>query len=172
MKTPTRTRLRSHLAYLACPHCLVTCLALLALLLGPVGNAAASLGGDASTVQTDRVRMQGALLRVVGNGAYTLHEVQAASGTVVRQYLSSTGAVVAIAWRGPSIPDLRQLLGVYFDRFQQAADAARRTRPGRGPLTINLGDLVVQSSGHARAFSGQAYLPSHLPQGLRPSAIR
>ena len=123
-------------------------------------------------MQTDRVQMQGALLRIVGNGAYTLHEVRAASGTMVRQYVSSTGAVVGVAWQGPSMPNLRQLLGAHFDRFQQAADAARRTRPGHGPLSINLGDLVVQSSGHTRAFSGQAYLPGHLPQGLRPSAIR
>jgi hypothetical protein len=32
-------------------------------------------------------------------------------GTSVRRYVSPAGKVVAVAWKGPVMPDLRQVLG-------------------------------------------------------------
>jgi hypothetical protein len=77
--------------------------------------------------------------------------------------------VFGVAWQGPSMPDLRQLLGVYFDQYVEAA-AARRTR--RAPVLVELPGLVVHSSGHMRAFSGKAYLPQGLPQGVTAEEIQ
>jgi len=37
---------------------------------------------------------------------------------------------------------------------------------------VNDGSLIVQITGHARAFSGFAYAPGLLPQGVQPSVIR
>jgi len=132
----------------------------------------AALGGSASSVQDDRVRMQGALRQVVRSGPFTLHEMQSASGIVVREYVSDGGTVFAVTWQGATFPDLRQLLGPYFDRYQAEAERLVRARRGHGPLTVDLGDVVVQTAGHNRSFMGRAYLPGSLPQGVGVEAIR
>jgi hypothetical protein len=132
----------------------------------------ASLGGDTSSVQDDRARMQGALRQIVRADAFTFHEMQSGSGIVVREYLNTAGTVFGVAWRGPTFPDLRQLLGPYFERYQQEAARLARTRKGHGPLTVDLGDLVVQTGGHPRAFFGRAYLTRDLPAGVNADVVR
>lgn len=135
-------------------------------------NALASLGGDTSSVASDRVRMQGALRQVTGRNTFTVHEMQSASGIVVREYVSPAGTVFGVAWQGAAFPDLRQLLGPYFSRFQEEAARIGQTRKRRGPLNVDLGDVVVQSSGHPRSFTGRAYLPGLVPPGVGIDAIR
>jgi hypothetical protein len=126
------------------------------------------LGGDVASVEADLDSI-GGTLRVTSAAAYTIEEIQAASGTVVREYLSPGGTVFAVAWQGPWLPDLRQLLGEYFEPFTQAAG---RRRVGRGPLRLEMPEFVLQSGGHQRAFFGRAYLPQRLPQGFRVDEIR
>jgi hypothetical protein len=138
----------------------------------PPAAAHASLGGNASSVQDDRVRLQGALRQVVRSGPFTMHEMQSASGIVVREYVSEAGTVFAIAWQGATFPDMRQLLGPYFDRYHAEAERLARTRKGHGPLTVDLGDMIVQTAGHNRAFTGRAYLPNAVPQGIGVELIR
>jgi hypothetical protein len=131
----------------------------------------ASLGGDASSVQTDQLHMQGTL-QMTSRQSYTVHEIRAATGMVVREYASSAGTVFAVAWHGPWPPDLRQLLGSYFEQYVQAAKAQSAARMGRRPLMIEQPGLVVQSGGHPRAFSGKAYVPDMLPTGVRAEDIQ
>jgi hypothetical protein len=140
--------------------------------LGLAVPASASLGGDVSSVQTDRVRMQGALIQIANGNTYTVHEMRAASGTTVREFVSQTGTVFAVAWQGPTIPDLRQVLGTYFAAYAQAAQAAQRKRAGHGPLKIEEPGLVVEQTGHPRAFAGRAYVPQFVPAGIGPDIIR
>ena len=132
----------------------------------------ASLGGNVTTVDADRVQMKAAQLRIVRTNAYTLHELQSPTGVTVREYYAPGGTVFGVAWNGPWPPDMRQLLGSYFQQFQRANEAARNTRKTRGVLVVNDGSLIVQITGHARAFSGFAYAPGLLPQGVQPSVIR
>jgi hypothetical protein len=113
-----------------------------------------------------------ASLRITRAAAYAVHELQAPDGHVVREYLSRSGTVFGLAWQGPSKPDLHQLLGTHFDEFMQAAQAAQATRRGHGPLVVNLPGMVVVSGGHMRAFSGRAYLPQSLPEGVNADAIQ
>ena len=131
----------------------------------------AALGGDLSTVQADQVHMRGSLRTTVA-AAYTVHEIQSTSGVVVREYVSSAGKVFAIAWQGPWPPDMRQLLGSYFDPYIQAARA--RSGPGmaRRPLMIEQPGLVVQVGGHPRSFIGRAYIPDQLPSNVTAEEIR
>ena len=129
--------------------------------------ASASLGGTQASVETDRLQV-GATLRVLPSAAYTVHELQTPSGTVVREFVSPAGIVFGVAWHGPSMPDLRQVLGTYFDRYVEAS----ATRKARGPVAIEQPGLVVQSAGHPRAFVGRAYIPEALPQGVTADAIR
>ncbi len=135
-------------------------------------SASATLGGSESTVETDRLQMQGALMRTTRSDAFTMYEVRSASGILVREYVSPSGVVYGIAWQSEWKPDLKQLLGPYFDRYQQTAQASRVTRKSRGPATVQTPDVVVQVSGHARAFTGTAYVTQLMPQGVRPESIR
>ena len=132
----------------------------------------ASLGGSVTTVDADRVRVEGALMRIVRNNTFTLHEIRSASGTMIREYVDPSGTVFAVAWDGPWLPDLRQVLGEHFDHYQNAMRVRQPSRTGRGVVTIDEGGLVVQMSGHPRAFTGRAYLSSRLPAGIQLESIR
>jgi hypothetical protein len=131
----------------------------------------ASLGGDTNSVQADQAKMQGSL-RTTSNNSYTLHEIRTPTGVAVKEYVSTSGKVFAVTWQGPIHPDLRQLLGTYFDAFTQAEQAQRAQRRGRGPLLIQQTGLVVQISGHMRSFLGKAYVPEMLPAGVHAEDLR
>lgn len=131
------------------------------------------MGGDAASVTTDRIRAQGALVRITTTDAYAVHEIQTATGTTVRQYVSSlSGKVFAVSWEGPVLPDLRQVLGSYFDAYQREAARARTARRAHGPIAIDTGELVVQVAGHTRYFTGRAYATRLMPNGVQRAAIK
>ena len=142
------------------------------ILLGLSTSASASLGGNVGTVETDRVQMKAAQLRIIRASAYTFHELQSPTGVTIREYYGAGGTVFGVAWEGPWPPDMRQLLGSYFEQFQRANEASRTTRKTRGVLVVNDNGLVVQIVGHARSFSGFAYAPNLLPPGVQPAVIR
>jgi len=60
-------------------------------------------------------------------------------------------------------PNLKQYLGDYFKPY---VDSARMAHSGHRNLTVQTSDVIVQSSGHMRAFSGRAYIPHMLPKGI------
>ncbi|HTY50319.1 MAG TPA: DUF2844 domain-containing protein [Steroidobacteraceae bacterium] len=129
--------------------------------------ARAALGGDAASVEADRVHLKGEM-RSSTAANYQLQVITQPSGTVLHEYLAA-GRVFAVTWRGPLMPDLSQVLGGYFTRYAQAA-----ARPAirHRLVAVNDPDLVVSSSGHMRAFSGRAWVPSLLPAGFSVSDIR
>ncbi len=132
------------------------------------GVALAALGEDSSTVERDVMQLR-AQRSVTPSSAYSVHELQLPGGTQVREYLTASNRVFAIAWSGPSIPDLQQLLGSYFPRYRAAAEATGRSRR---PVAVDASDLVIRTGGHARAFFGVAYLPGQMPSGVRAEQIR
>jgi hypothetical protein len=132
----------------------------------------ASLGGAVSTVEADRVRMKSALVGIDQRGPYTVHSIQTPTGTTIREYYGSNGVVFAVAWQGPWQPDLRQLFGDYFDRYQTGVQRARRARTSRGRVAIDDGTLIVKIGGHQRAIAGVAYVPQLLPAGVDPGVIK
>ena len=131
--------------------------------------AFAALGGDVTSVEADLARMKGAL-RITSSAGFTVHEIATSDGTVVREYLTSADKVFAVSWRGPQIPDLRQVLGNYYGQFEQAASAPRHVNHHR--LMIERPGLVVQSSGHMRAFFGRAWAPALLPSNFSVDEIK
>jgi len=137
-----------------------------------VSPVSASLGGPAESVDADRVKLEGALMRMTRSDSFAVHELRAASGTMIREYVSPSGVVFAVVWQGPVLPDFRQVLGDHFEDYRRAVRSARTGRRGRGALAATAGDFVVESSGHPRAFFGRAYLPSRVPPGVQPDAIR
>lgn len=133
--------------------------------------AFAALGGDVSSVHADQTHMKASLKTTVGQ-AYTMHEIKTPAGNIVREYVSSDGKVFGVAWRGPSMPPMQQILGSYFQQFSAAAEAHHAAHVGRRPLNIQQSGLVVQSGGHPRGFFGRAYVPGMLPAGVTENEIR
>jgi hypothetical protein len=131
----------------------------------------ASLGGDVTSVQADQAKMQGNL-RTTSSNSYNVHEIQVSTGVAVKEYVSPAGKVFAVTWQGPFHPDLRQVLGTYFEEYAQAVQTQRASRRGRGPLLIQQPGLVVQISGHMRAFVGRAYVPQMMPAGVHVEDLR
>jgi hypothetical protein len=130
----------------------------------------ASLGGDTASVQADAVHMQ-ARVQSTQHSSYTLHEMQSATGTTVREYASPAGTVFAVAWKGTYPPNLKQLLGSQFEQYEQAMQTPS-PRASHGPATIRLPNLVVQLSGHMGDYSGRAYIPDKVPSGVILETIR
>jgi hypothetical protein len=128
----------------------------------------AALGGSAESVAIDQVKFQ-ARRAVMETRAYTVHEISRDDGTLIREYVTPAGQVFGVSWTGPVLPDLSQLLGSYNAEFQ---DAVHAKRFGRGAVAIHNPDLVVESSGHMRAFYGRAYLNSMLPSGLNQEIVK
>ena len=141
------------------------------LILGFTVPAFATLGGDVSSVELDRARMNATVTITEANG-YSVHEIKDSHGSIVREYVSSDGRVFGIAWQGPFFPDMRQLLGTYFQQYLAGVKAQHDAGPGRRPLNIQQPSLVVYNAGHMRSFHGRAYDPGLLPEGITASAIR
>ncbi|HEX7288324.1 MAG TPA: DUF2844 domain-containing protein [Candidatus Angelobacter sp.] len=142
-------------------------LAIIMIVLAPAARA--ELGGNVSSIQADQERMKGTV-RVTSTMQFTVHEIQTPNGTVVREFVSPAGMVFGVAWQGPWMPDLRQLLGTYFEQFVKAAQQSKGR--GRGPLSIQENGLVVETGGHARSFFGRAYLVPMMPPSVRAEAIQ
>jgi len=128
----------------------------------------AVLGGGAESIATDQAKLQ-ANRKVVQRQDYTVHEISRDDGTMIREYVSPDGKVFGVSWSGPVIPDLSQLLGPYNTEFQNALHAKRGRR---NAAVVRNPDLVVESSGHSRAFYGRAFLKSLLPGGVTQEIVK
>ena len=133
------------------------------LLLG--GPAWAALGGDLASVRSDGQAWEASHSRTAVNGA-TVHVQVLPEGITVRQYVDGSGHVFGVAWQGPQLPDFSRLLGTYYPVFQEA-----QRQQTRG-VNVQSAELVIESGGMMRAFSGRAYLPGSLPATLTPQDIR
>jgi hypothetical protein len=129
--------------------------------------ALAGLGGDATSVEADRVSMKGAL-RVRPGAGYDVHEIQTPAGTVIHEYVSAQGKVFAVSWRGPGLPDLVQLLGGYSAQLSQAQTGFHYNHHH---LRIETPEVVLQSDAYLRSRSGRAWVPALFPQSLSPKDI-
>lgn len=137
--------------------------------LGFAAPSFATLGGASSSVEADRAHL-GARSSAVVNAAYTVHTMTLPNGGTVKEFERSDGAVFAIVWRGPSRPDLRQLLGTRFNVLQ--SDLAVRHGQRRRVMSDARSDFVLQGGGHSGAFFGKAYLPKMAPATFSLSALQ
>jgi uncharacterized protein DUF2844 len=151
-----------------CAHSVLWVFVVLVALVFPL-SALAGLGGDAASVIADSAHLKGAM-RITQAQAFAVHEIRVPSGTTVREFVSPAGKVFGVAWEGPFVPDMQQLMGSYFEQFQNAA--ARLNRSGHRSLSIDEPGLVVQAGGHMRSYVGRAYVPERVPQGVSPESIK
>ena len=139
-----------------------------ALAYAALGSSPSDLGGTPV-----RTRMTARSLAAATNSAnpvfYTVSQSTLDSGTIVREYADANNIVFAVSWSGPTLPDLRTLLGDKFDVM--TSNAAKRTKAGHSQLAVNQSDFVIVSNGHMRAFTGKAWIPSAVPSGFDTNPI-
>ena len=138
-----------------------------ALAYAALGGSPSDFGGAPITAR--RLAAAGANAAADADAVYTVSQSTLDSGTVVREYSDAAGKVFAVSWRGPTLPDLRTLLGEKFAVMNGAA--GQRTRAGHSQLALAQSDLVLVSGGHMRAFAGHAWLPGALPAGFDTATI-
>jgi len=90
------------------------------------------------------------------------------SGTQIKEFVNAENVVVGVSWQGPTLPNLKSLLGEHFDKFVNRP-VAHSANHRSAELTTD--ELVVQSHGQMRNFAGKAYLPKLLPTGFNPDQI-
>ena len=128
--------------------------------------AYASLGADPASVRADQAELQGTLT-LAHFPRFDLQTIVADNGIVVREFLGASGTVFAISWHGPVMPDMQRLLAARYEAYSVALAAL--DRPGlKRSLRIETPALVLENAGHLRAFSGYAYDPGLVPQGVIP----
>ena len=142
-------------------------LVLLVVLDPPAAHAA--LGATREDLLRDAAALQTARVTITSREGYDVHEMISADGTTVRAYVEPGGRVFAVTWSGRVQPDLRVVLGPYYDRFLQAA---RAPHPSHHVLTLTAPDLVLSVVKLPRGFSGRAHLPSLVPAGTAVEALR
>lgn len=130
--------------------------------------ASATLGESEASIAAEP-QLGGASIKATDLGVYRVHESQLPSGTVVREYAAPNGKVFAVTWRGPFAPNIKQLLGRYFEEYAAGAEAHRIDHHH---VDVRQSDLVVQAAGHMRAMSGRAYLPQAMPAGVTPGDLQ
>jgi uncharacterized protein DUF2844 len=136
-------------------------------LFGAYRDAHAMLGGDIASVEADQDRLR-AVRQITKLASGERHDLLLPSGIVVREFVSPGGTVFAISWRGPKMPDLRELLGPAFEQWVQSDT---RVRQGPHRTTMTGPELVIRSGGHRGAFAGRAWVPSLVPPGVDPDTL-
>ena len=131
----------------------------------------AVLGQAKTSVEKDHAAIGGQVQSKFAQG-YSVETITAA-GMSIKEYVSSDGTVFAVAWRGTGVPNLRLLLGAYFDEYLEALTELQNKKPRiRRPLMLKTANLVVERSGHARNMWGRAFIPSRLPAMVSPKDIQ
>jgi uncharacterized protein DUF2844 len=131
-------------------------------------TARAVLGQPVASVENDRASLRGELKVIPGEG-FSIRQITTAEGTVVKEYVSPSGVVFGVSWRGPVFPDLSELLGTYFPQFQQGASIPHPF--ARRHLLIHTHQLVAETGGHMRDLRGRAYVPALLPAEVSAASI-
>ncbi len=151
-------------------HVLFFCIGLLVSIFSSVGQIEATLGEPAASVELDRNALAAERHSTATHKRYTIQEIGSDS-VAVREYVSPSGVVFAIAWNGLIHPDLTQLLGSYAGEYQEALQRTQRT-PGLRRLKVKTDGVVVEKWGHMRNLQGRAYAPALIPPGVNVDEIR
>ena len=131
--------------------------------------AHAALGESRASIQADHAALGGTALVVTSAEGYEVHQTTTADGGQVRQYVDAQGTVFAVSWSSRFQPNLKQLLGSYYDDYLAAA---RAHRGGHHVLSVTTPRLVLGIVQRPRGSAGLAHAPALLPPGVTPDALR
>lgn len=134
-------------------------------------SAHAALGGQIDQLAAEKVSLKAVKHEIKSQAYFSVHEVTLKNQVVVREYADQQGHIFAVTWQGPLLPDLKTLLGDYAQDFQQASTKQQGTR-SRSQLHSENSRIVIHATGRMHHFTGGAYLPDALPQGLNLNDIQ
>ncbi len=148
------------------------CLSVFALLALGTTPALGALGVPLSAASADgSVALEARSLRAGAPAAgLSSTTVRTLAGVTVHEYAGADGVVFALAWSGPTVPDLQQLYGSYFPGYA-AARGARASAGYRAPVRVRSAQLVAHAWGHMRDYAGSAYVPALVPPGTDLAAL-
>ncbi len=132
-------------------------------------SAFARLGDSESSAESDRQALHG-IRKVNLRTGYKIHEITT-DANVIREFVSPSGAIFAVAWNGLSHPDLTQLFGTYYAEYVEAERATPKPK-GRAELTVTSQNMKSARFGHMRAVHGKAWIPALVPSGFDLSLIQ
>lgn len=133
-------------------------------------RARATLGESVDSVASDRKALSAVQHATMTRNGFAVQEFKS-DANIVREYISPSGVVFAVAWNGLSHPDLSSLLGTYFGEYRQALrDTA--IRKGRRYLQVKANRVIVEKWGHMRNMQGRAYIPALIPSGVNIDEIK
>lgn len=127
----------------------------------------AALGQPHESIQYDMQNLKGKLVTKQMEG-YSVEEITRGDGSILREFVSPAGQIFGVAWQGFTMPNLNQILGTSADVFQKATQGAHH----RGPLSVHVGQLVVETGGHMRSFHVRAYRLDLLPKGFSEELVQ
>jgi len=133
--------------------------------------AQASLGESDDSITSDEKALSAVRGAAATRNGFTVHEIQSDS-TTVREYVSPSGIVFAIAWNGRIHPDLTSLLGSYAGEYNKALQQTPREPGRRSYYVVKSDQVVVEKWGHMRNLQGRAYAPALIPPGVSIDEIK
>ena len=127
--------------------------------------AKAELGGNLTGI-TQEQKTFGSSLTSSPQSNYTIYIQSISPDLVIKEYVSSSGNIFGVAWKGSTLPNFQILLGNYYSNYLSAQQ--------QNPRSVFLQDnnLVIESSGVMGGYIGRAFLPKQVPTGLAPAAIQ
>jgi hypothetical protein len=134
------------------------------------GSAGATLGLDTSSIAQDRAALSAVSRATTKHAAHAVHEI-ASDATTVREFVTPSGIVFAVAWNGLVHPDLSVLLGSYHGDYQSAEKRLQR-RHGQRFRQVQGDRVIVETWGHMRKLQGRAYVNDLIPAGVDLNEIR
>ena len=127
-----------------------------------ISPAWAGLGEQQSSIARDQATIRGATVQVTQHAHYALHAVSSPTGAQLHEYVAHSGMVFATTWSGRSLPNLKNILGAHYARYQQVIAVPHTNHH---VLNITDGDFVVSMRKTQREFHIAAYVPTLMPQG-------
>lgn len=131
----------------------------------------ATLGDLAASIQTDASHLGSNLAAIpaASSSLFTVQRITLPNSARVDEFVSASGVVFAVNWRGPRPPNLSQLLGSYFAEYQAAV-----TQPHvrSSHVVINTSHITYRAGGHMRAYWGSARIPALIPAGVTDGDLR
>jgi len=143
---------------------------LAAYFLASVQQAQAALGESIDSVAKDRKALSAVQRATTARNGYSVQELKS-EANIVREFVSPSGVVFAIAWNGLSHPDLASLLGTYVGEYQQSLRHTSRQK-GKRYSQVKATNVIVEKWGHMRNMQGRAYIPGLIPNGVNIDEIK
>jgi hypothetical protein len=113
-----------------------------------------------------------AIVHTLKSGPFQIRTTTDSGGTTINEFSTNAGQVFAYTWQGPTMPDLKMLLGSFYDSWRDGASSAQASTRALHATRVAQPDVVVESGGQMRSYVGRAWLPRALPAGVSPDDLR